>query len=62
MRYDAYLRLGYGIGSGAVESAHKRGVHARFGQTGMRWSESGARRLPALHLLLLNNNWELSLA
>jgi len=25
MRYDEYLRLGYGIGSGAVESAHKAG-------------------------------------
>jgi len=24
MRYDEYLRLGYGIGSGAVESAHKQ--------------------------------------
>ena len=23
MRYDEYIRRGYGIGSGAVESAHK---------------------------------------
>jgi hypothetical protein len=45
MRYDEYLRLGYGIGSGAVESAHKQVVHARFRQAGMRWSEAGARRL-----------------
>jgi hypothetical protein len=37
MRYDAYLRLGYGIGSGAVESAHKQVVHARLRQAGMRW-------------------------
>ncbi len=59
MRYDEYLRLGYGIGSGAVESAHKQVVHARFRQAGMRWSEAGARRLLALRLLLLNNNWEL---
>jgi hypothetical protein len=47
MRYDEYLRLGYGIGSGAVESAHKQVVHARLRQAGMRWSESGARRLLA---------------
>ena len=40
MRYDEYLRLGYGIGSGAVESAHKQVVHARFRQAGMRWSEA----------------------
>ena len=59
MRYDEYLRLGYGIGSGAVESAHKQVVHARLRQAGMRWSEAGARRLIALRLLLLNDNWVL---
>lgn len=57
MRYDEYLRLGYGIGSGAVESAHKQVVHARMRQAGMRWSEAGARRLLALRLLLLNQHW-----
>jgi hypothetical protein len=57
MRYDEYLRLGYGIGSGAVESAHKQVVHARLRQAGMRWSEAGARRLLALRLLLLNDRW-----
>ena len=57
MRYDEYLRLGYGIGSGAVESAHKQVVHARLRQAGMRWSEAGARRLLELRLLLLNDNW-----
>lgn len=59
MRYDEYLRLGYGIGSGAVESAHKQVVHARLRQAGMRWSEAGARRLLALRLLLLNDDWSL---
>ncbi|MEW5982536.1 MAG: ISKra4 family transposase [Acidobacteriota bacterium] len=57
MRYHEYLRLGYGIGSGAVESAHKQVVHARFRQAGMRWSVQGARRLLALRLLLLNGQW-----
>ena len=47
MRYDEYLRLGYGIGSGAVESAHKQVVHARLRQAGMRWSKAGASRLLA---------------
>ncbi len=59
MRYDEYLRLGYGIGSGAVESAHKQVVHARLRQAGMRWSEAGARRLLALRVLLLNDQWSL---
>ena len=57
MKYDEYLRLGYGIGSGAVESAHKQVVHARMRQAGMRWSEAGARRLLALRVLLLNDQW-----
>jgi len=59
MRYDEYVRLGYGIGSGAVESAHKQVIHARLRQAGMHWSEAGARRLLALRLLLLNDNWAL---
>jgi hypothetical protein len=57
MQYDEYLRKGYGIGSGAVESAHKQVVHARLRQAGMRWSEAGARHLLALRLLLLNDTW-----
>jgi hypothetical protein len=59
MHYDQYLRLGYGIGSGSVESAHKQVVHARMRQAGMRWSEAGARRLLALRLLLLNHEWSM---
>ena len=59
MHYDEYLRLGYGIGSGAVESAHKQVVQARFRQAGMRWSEAGARRLLALRWLLRNDQWAL---
>lgn len=59
MHYDQYLLKGYGIGSGAVESAHKQVIHARMRQAGMRWSEAGARRLLALRLLLLNDNWAL---
>jgi hypothetical protein len=60
MRYDEYLRLGYGIGSGSVESSHKQVVHARLRQAGMRWSPAGARRLLALRLLLLNGNWAMA--
>ncbi len=59
MRYGEYIRLGYGIGSGAVESSHKQVVHARMRQAGMRWSEAGARHLLALRVLLLNGQWSL---
>jgi hypothetical protein len=47
MRYDEYLRLGYGIGSGAVESAHKQVVHARLRQAGMRGSAPSAGAPPS---------------
>jgi hypothetical protein len=57
MKYNEYLNKGYGIGSGAVESAHKQVVHARLRQAGMRWSEAGAQRLLALRVLLLNTQW-----
>jgi hypothetical protein len=57
MQYDEYQRLGYGIGSGAVESAHKQVVHARLRQAGMRWSVGGASRLLALRVYLLNGEW-----
>ena len=57
MQYDEYLRCGYGIGSGAVESAHKQVVHARLRQAGMRWSVRGAQRVLALRALLLNGTW-----
>jgi hypothetical protein len=57
MRYDEYLAKGYGIGSGAIESAHKQVTHARMRQAGMRWSEAGARRMLALRVLLLNGEW-----
>lgn len=57
MHYDEYLARGYGIGSGAVESAHKQVVHARLRQAGMRWSVRGAQHVLALRALLLNGQW-----
>jgi len=59
MQYDEYIRRGYGIGSGAVESAHKQITHARMRQAGMRWSVAGAQRLLALRVLLLNGDWSM---
>lgn len=46
MRNDEYLRLGYGIGSGAVESAHKQVIHARL-RTGRDALERGWCTPPA---------------
>jgi hypothetical protein len=57
MHSDDYLRRGYGLGSGAVERAHKQVVHARLRQSGMRWSVRGAPHVLALRALLLNGTW-----
>jgi len=59
MRYDEYLRLGYGSAVAWWRARISRWCMARFRQAGMRWSEAGARRLLALRLLLLNDNWAL---
>lgn len=48
MYYPTYLRLGYPIGSGAVEGACKHVVTDRFKGTGMRWNLETAE--PLLHV------------
>lgn len=42
MNYPEYLRRGWQIGTGAVESACKRVVNRRLCAGGMRWCESGS--------------------
>jgi hypothetical protein len=57
MRYDEYPRLGYGIGSGAVESAHKQVVHARTAAS----EHAGVKQEPGAcspyRCCLLNDRW-----
>lgn len=48
MNYPEYLRLGFPIGSGAVEGACKHVVSDRFRGTGMRWKSKTAE--PLLHV------------
>jgi len=51
MRYRTFRKLGYDIGSGAVESAIHHVVQQRMKRVGMRWSEGGAD--PMLNLRAL---------
>ncbi len=48
MNYPEYLRLGFPIGSGAVEGACRHVASDRFRGTGMRWKSKTAE--PLLHL------------
>jgi hypothetical protein len=58
MRYAEFRRLGYPIGSGAVESACKTVAQARLKQAGMRWSRSGAQAMLALRSIVLSDRWD----
>jgi hypothetical protein len=51
MDYPAYLRQGWQIGSGAVESACKTVVNQRLCQGGMRWGEAGSDAVAHLRAL-----------
>ncbi len=58
MRYDAYLKTGYPIGSGVAEGACRHLVKDRMEQTGMRWTVSGAQAMLHLRAAYLNDQWD----
>ncbi len=58
MRYPEFRRLGYFIGSGAVESAHKYLVQSRLKQAGMKWTIPGAEAVIKLRELLYDGRWD----
>ena len=51
MDYPTYLRKGWQIGSGAIESACKTVVNQRLCQGGMRWGEEGSDAVAHLRAL-----------
>jgi hypothetical protein len=55
MDYPRYLRNGWQIGSGAVESACKRVVNQRLCLGGMRWGEEGSDAVAHLRALYLSD-------
>lgn len=59
MDYPRYLKEGWHIGSGAVESACKTVVGQRLKLAGMRWGESGTDQVCHLRALLRSNGqWD----
>lgn len=60
MDYPRYLKRGWQIASGAVESACKRVVNQRLCMGGMRWGEEGADAVAHLRALFLSDpdQWE----
>ena len=48
MKYATFMKKGYLIGSGAIESAHRNVVQQRLKLSGQRWSIEGAQRIANL--------------
>jgi len=57
MMYGTYKELGYIIGSGAIESAHRNVVQQRMKLSGQRWSMNGAQYIVNLRACKKSNQW-----
>jgi hypothetical protein len=53
--YPRYLRQGWQIASGAIESAWKRVIHQRLCMGGMRWGQEGSDAVAHLRALYLSD-------
>lgn len=59
MNYKDYQKIGCGIiGSGAIESAHRKVIQKRMKQSGQRWSMEGAQNMLNLRVIKCNQQWE----
>lgn len=59
MDYKTYQKMGCGIiGSGAIESAHRKVIQKRMKQSGQRWSMEGAQNMLNLRVAKCNHKWE----
>ena len=59
MDYKAYQQMGCAIiGSGAIESAHRKVIQKRMKQSGQRWSKNGAQHMLNLRVIKCNNQWD----
>jgi Uncharacterised protein family (UPF0236) len=59
MDYGQYRQTGCGIiGSGAIESAHRKVIQKRMKQSGQRWSKEGAQHMLNLRVTKCNQRWE----
>jgi hypothetical protein len=57
MQYGTFIKKGYLIGSGSIESAHRNVVQQRLKLSGQRWSIQGAQRIVNLRAYSKSNRW-----
>jgi hypothetical protein len=58
MQYPRYQAAGWPIGSGIVESAHKRVLQARLKGAGMQWTNANVNAMLALRNMIDNDRWD----
>lgn len=59
MDYKHYQKMGCAlIGSGAIESAHRKVIQKRLKQSGQRWSKKGAQNMLNLRVVKCNQQWD----
>lgn len=58
MQYPTYQAAGWPIGSGMVESAHKRVLQARLKGAGMQWTVANVNAMLALRVSIDNDHWD----
>jgi hypothetical protein len=58
IEYAQFQAVGYPIGSGSVESAHKAVVESRMKQAGMHWQRTHVDPIVALRTIACNDRWE----
>lgn len=58
MDYPSYLKRGFLIGSGAIESAHRTVIQRRMKLAGQRWSEKGAKHMLNIRVLNMSGHWD----
>jgi hypothetical protein len=57
MKYGTFIKKGYLIGSGAIESAHRNVIQQRLKLSGQRWSIDGAQRIANVRAHRKSNRW-----
>ena len=58
LRYAEFIRAGYPIGSGVVESANKLVVEARLKGSGMHWADAQVNPMLALRNVVCSDRWD----
>jgi hypothetical protein len=57
MRYKTFTDLGYMIGSGPIEAAHRHVIQQRLKRSGQRWTKNGLQQMANLRIAHKSKQW-----